>query len=396
MTNSKPKKTLKIFLIIFSVLIISLIFFIDFNPNKNDKSGYNVLNKKNEKIIYASPNGLGDKSGKDKTNAIEGLQRALDIIKPGEVIELTRGDYYEDALTKTHGKSEAPIIVRGPKEAVIRGTDENERIFQILHDYYILDGFTINGHEGKGDSIENYRDKLIYVFGTKAAYNGETKRGPKGVKIRNMELKNAGGECVRLRYFVTNAEIYNNKITNCGFYDFHFNENGKNGEGIYIGTSSEQWEDDKNPTDGPDKSDQNHIHHNYINTNGNECVEVKEGGERNIIEHNNCSGGLDDDAAGLTSRGDNNIFRFNTVYGNKGCGIRLGGHKEDGEKFGIDNDVYENLIYNNDYCGIKFMREKQGKICANKFTGPNGEEQKNITRGEYGEEFEKKVTSKCQ
>lgn len=52
------------------------------------------------------------------------------------------------------------------------------------------------------------------------------------------------GECVRLKNFVINANITGNTIEHCGMFDFEFAENsttdGKNGEGIYIGTSSNQ------------------------------------------------------------------------------------------------------------------------------------------------------------
>jgi len=50
------------------------------------------------------------------------------------------------------------------------------------------------------------------------------------------------GECVRLKNFVVNAEITENTIRNCGVIDFFFDngEDGKNGEGVYIGTSINQ------------------------------------------------------------------------------------------------------------------------------------------------------------
>lgn len=48
------------------------------------------------------------------------------------------------------------------------------------------------------------------------------------------------GECVRLKNFVINAELTGNLILNCGLYDFEFDGDDKNGEGIYIGTSFSQ------------------------------------------------------------------------------------------------------------------------------------------------------------
>ena len=47
-------------------------------------------------------------------------------------------------------------------------------------------------------------------------------------------------ECVRLKDFVTGAAISHNMIQNCGIYDYKFDGGEKNGEGIYIGTSSKQ------------------------------------------------------------------------------------------------------------------------------------------------------------
>ncbi len=48
------------------------------------------------------------------------------------------------------------------------------------------------------------------------------------------------GECVRLANFVVNAVIENNTISDCGIYDYEFDEGSKNGEGIYIGTAYDQ------------------------------------------------------------------------------------------------------------------------------------------------------------
>ena len=47
-------------------------------------------------------------------------------------------------------------------------------------------------------------------------------------------------ECIRMRNFVTNSVIANNVIEDCGIYDFQYQFDGKIGEAIYIGTSSNQ------------------------------------------------------------------------------------------------------------------------------------------------------------
>lgn len=48
------------------------------------------------------------------------------------------------------------------------------------------------------------------------------------------------GECVRLKHNVVNTEILDNTIENCGIHDFEYDSDDKIGEGIYIGTSSDQ------------------------------------------------------------------------------------------------------------------------------------------------------------
>lgn len=83
------------------------------------------------------------------------------------------------------------------------------------------------------------------------------KQGVRGLRVLNMRFQNAGGECLRLRYFAQKNEIAYSTFTTCGLLDFAFAEGGKNGEAIYIGTSSTQWDDGKNPTADPDASGDN-------------------------------------------------------------------------------------------------------------------------------------------
>ncbi|MDP2909874.1 MAG: hypothetical protein Q8N69_02260 [bacterium] len=299
----------------------------------------------NSENIYLSPNG-------GKT-----IQQALDEAGPGQTIFLSPGIYYQDTVSKRSGTADSPIKIIGGKDAVVKGSG-NSKIFEINHDHIVLDGFTIDGLDGSPDRKENYRDMLIYIT------------GGIDIKILNMDIKNAGGECVRLKYFSQKNEIAHNNIENCGVYDFKFKSGGKNGEGIYIGTAPEQL--DRNPTRDLDASSYNHIHHNLIDTRGNEGVDIKEGSSGNIVEYNIVTGQKDSESAGLDSRGDENIFRHNEVYGSFGAGIRLGGDLYNNIQFGKNNSAYENKLYDNAYGAIKIQAFPQGKICANAVSG-NGD-----------------------
>ena len=112
----------------------------------------------------------------------------------------------------------------------------------------------------------------------------------------------------------------------------------------------------------PDKSNSNWVNHNYFDTQGNECVYIKENASYNIVEHNECHGQLDAKSGGMSVRGSHNILRFNLISGNKGAGIRLGG---DTPANGIYNKVYGNTLRNNEYTGLKIMVLPQALLCGN-------------------------------
>ena len=311
---------------------------------------------------YVSPQGADSNRGTSADAPLKTIQQALRFAQPGDTITLAPGDYFQDVTSERNGTPEAPITITGPANAVVKGAG-NARIVQITHDYLTLKGFTIDGLHGNAGSRDGYRDKLLYAIGA------EQRAGVAGMRVLNMTFRNAGGECLRLRYFAQQNEIASSTFQNCGVHDFRFSAGGKNGEAIYIGTAPEQLKDGKNPTADPDQSNGNWIHHNTFDTQGNECVDIKEAATRNIIEHNTCTGQKDPESGGFDSRGSGNTFRNNTSYGNIGAGIRLGG---DTSGDGTNNDVYANTIRDNKAGGIKFQRTPQRVICGNTMSGNSG------------------------
>lgn len=315
---------------------------------------------------YVSPQGSDANVGYEASAPLGTIQRALDLVKPGDVIHLISGDYLEDLVTHAAGTPDAPITIMGPPDAVLRGLGELSTALRVRHDHYMLVGFTIDGLHGDPNAPDGYTDKLLYV-------QGETPRkGVTGLRVLNMSFRNAGGECVRLRYFARQNEIAYSRFYRCGLHDYTFEDGGKNGEAVYIGTSSNQWDDGKNATPGPDESSHNWIHHNVIDTQGNECVDIKEGAYENIVEYNHCTGQLDPESGGLGARGDRNIFRYNVVQANVGAGVRLGGHTVDGVQYGRQNQVYGNQLIGNHKGGIRIEVKEQGQICENSLRGNNG------------------------
>lgn len=274
------------------------------------------------------------------------IQDALSKAQPGDTIFLEPGLYNQSFDTVRHGTKEKPITLKGNKHSIVIG-DGRHRVIQVFHDNIHLIGFKVDGLNGPPVE-ENFAGKLVYAQGNETI---------DGLKIINMTFNNSGGEALRLRN-CHNAEVVNSTFFNTGVHDFRFNDTGKNGEAIYIGTSSNDWEI-------PDESSGNWIHHNFFNTQGNECVDVKEGSHNNIIEYNNCTGQKDINSSGISIRGDNNTIRNNVVYSNLGAGIRLGGNKVGDVRYGKNNKVYNNTLFNNSVEEIKILVQPQ-KIHDNK------------------------------
>lgn len=307
---------------------------------------------------YISPEGDDDASGLSLSAPFRSIQRGLQLAQPDDTIHLGPGHYYQDVYTVRDGEPGKPITVVGTERAVVHGLTSN-RIFQVHHDYISLIGFTIDGlrRNAEPNRMGAFREKLLYVIGYDA------RDGVHHLRVLGMTFRNAGEECLRVKYFAHHNEIAYSTFQDCGIWDFVFQAHGVVGEAVYLGTSSKQW--DINLTIEPDVTAHNWVHHNVMDTQGNECVEAKEGSERNIIEYNICRGQQDPNSGGIVSRGKANIIRYNEIFANVGAGVRLGGHLVDGVQYGVDNEVYGNVIYGNDAGGVKIVIGDQGRVCGN-------------------------------
>jgi hypothetical protein len=328
---------------------------------------------------YVSPTAGDGGDGRSPARPWSSIQRAVDAAAPGSTIHLGEGTYLQDVESRRDASSDSPITITGPSTAVVKGTG-GPSVIAIAHDHHVLRGFIVDGLQGPPNRSSSYRTKLILI------QSGSDAAGVTGVRVTGMSVQNASGECIRLRRGARDNEISETRIASCGVDDFRFDGGGKNGEGLYIGTAPEQLDDDDDHSGGaggpaPDRSDGNRVHHNTIDTRGNECVDIKEGSSGNVVEHNSCTGQLDPESGGLDARGSGNVFRDNLVFANRGAGIRLGG---DDEEDGTGNDVYNNTIRDNRGGGVKIMRTPQGMVCGNVMSDNGGGE----SVGEYGDSFD--------
>lgn len=308
---------------------------------------------------FVDPDGDNSHSGLQPNRPFQTIQHALEQAQPGDTIHLTHETYYQDVDSVRSGRPDAPITITGVADTTIAGAGDDSYVVHLKHSHIHMESITINGRrEDYGESsTAGYRNKLLYI------YSGRADEGISGIQLRGMTFRNAGEECVRFRYFVTESEVSYSHFENCGIYDFELGSSGKVGEALYLGTSSRQWQ--RNPTVEPDETAHNYIHHNEFITRGNECIDLKEGTHSNIIAHNQCSQQQDPESGGISIRGDNNIIRYNHISDNQGAGIRTGGNTAGGTQYGLNNDIYGNIIYDNQQAAIKYEASPQGIMCGN-------------------------------
>ncbi|QNE79553.1 DUF1565 domain-containing protein [Streptomyces finlayi] len=314
---------------------------------------------------YVSPSGSDAHAGTSAGAPFATIQKAMDVAPTGAVVNLAAGTYRQDVVTRRAG-----VTLTGPSNAVVKGAGGP----RIIQDSTTLSGFTVDGPHGSSTDVSGYRLKLIHVMST------TPDNGVGALRVTGMTLKNAADECLRLRYLVTGAEVNDNTISTCGVADFKFAGGGRYGEGVYLGTAPAQQGANGAPDAAADVSRNNRIHHNTIDTQGNDCADVKENSTNNYVEYNDCTGQRDAGSGGLDARGSGNVFRRSTVYGNVGAGVRLGG---DTATDGIGTSVYGNTVTGNAGGGVKFMRTPQGPVCTNTMSGNTGGDAVGTYASEY-------------
>ncbi|MDJ0347973.1 right-handed parallel beta-helix repeat-containing protein [Cryobacterium sp. PH29-G1] len=185
------------------------------------------------------------------------LRAAVDQAGPGTVIKMAAGTYRGQVNVHVTGTAANPIWVCGPRDAVITlGSVQNNHGILIKNSaHLVIAGMTVtNGLKG-----------ISVISST-------------NVTIADTRIDNIGYEGIHLRAFTTDSTVVGNTISNTGLREARY------GEGIYIGTSENNW---CAQTDcGPDHTDGTLLLDNHISLTGAQPIEVKEGTSNGIIRGN--------------------------------------------------------------------------------------------------------------
>ena len=192
------------------------------------------------------------------------LTTALASAGPGTVIKLAANTTFTGRFKLTaSGTTTAPIWVVGPRSAVVTTGDKNVgggiAVFVDRGKHVRLSGFTVS-----------------------ESFQGVWVKTGSNVAVANLHVHHIGYEAIHLRINTTDSYVVGNLIEDTGFADARY------GEGVYIGTSPENWNRDNNGD--PDVSSRNMVAGNTINRTGAEQIEPKAGTADGTIRDNALNG----------------------------------------------------------------------------------------------------------
>lgn len=314
--------------------------------------------------LYVSPSGRDASTG-TSADPLRTLQEALNIAEAGTTIHLAPGVYEGPVSTVRDGRPDAPIRIVGPETgwdlagrriATLTG---GGRLVRINHSHLELRGFTLDGQPKlanlpwpTGDIAEAIEWRQVHqsdIEDGRLVYIGadDTTDGITGVRISDMNLRGAGGECVRIRNNAHGNIVEGTRIEWCGMHA-KATSKGKwawhNGEGIYIGTSPVSTDQ---PMAGRDASTANWAWRVFIDTRGgSECWNTKEMSSGNYLSESVCMGNSEParlNGAAIEMRGPNNTVVGTWILDPAGTGIKV--RSDDDVKYPVNgNQTLANVV----------------------------------------------------
>lgn len=275
------------------------------------------------------------------------LSAALEGATPGTLIRLAPGVYAGNFEATTPGTDDEPIIVCGPREAVLDGETTTSGYVVYLNkvDRWILSGFTVTRGK-KGVMVDESSGNLLT-----------------GLLVHDI-----GDEAVHFRKFSSDNTISFSEIRDTG------KETPGFGEGVYLGSAVSNWDTITGSSDVPDTSDGNKVLSNVFGPGITaEHIDVKEGTTGGEVRGNTFNGagisGANYADSWMDVKGNGYAIAENTGEGSPNDGFQT--HVAvDG--WGNDNVFTKNVAnVNGPGFGFSILKASQGNVvrCDNMVSG---------------------------
>lgn len=195
-----------------------------------------------------------------KVTDATGLQDALDGAAPGETIVLADGTYAGNFSANALATAAKPIVVRGGRGAVIDAGTSGYGLHLENSSWWRIEGLTVKGGE-KGIVL----DRTVHTV------------------LSDLHVTGTGTEAVHLRTQSSDDTVTGLHIDHTGLRKAFF------GEGIYVGSASENW--CQYSSCQPDRSDRDRLVDNVFGDGITaQNIDIKEGTTGGLVQGNTFSG----------------------------------------------------------------------------------------------------------
>lgn len=202
--------------------------------------------------------------GESKVSSASELTAALSSAQPGTLIRLAPGTYAGNFKATTSGSADMPIVLCGPREAVLDGgsTASGYVVYLNKVSSWILSGFAVTRGQ-KGVVLDESNDNLL----------------------SSLLVHDIGQEAVHFRKFSSRNTISYSQIRDTGKDSPGF------GEGVYMGSAVSNWKNFTGASDLPDRCDGNKAIKNAFGPGITaEHIDIKEGTTGGEIRGNTFNG----------------------------------------------------------------------------------------------------------
>lgn len=355
------------------------------NGDGDGKAGEDDPSTEEQGSYHISPDGSDSNSGSE-SEPLETVHEGLKRAQPGDSIEVTSGEYFEDHApgeplrTVRDGRPDAPITITGPEDAILRPS------LRIKHSHIRLTGLTLEGlvDPDNRDDPDSY---MGYPVGIQPMPDSE--EYIEDIVCAPAAVGYAPHALIRVLR-TKNLEIGPLRVSGLAGASWVLNQepNRHAGEIIYLGAPPGMYDNEEYPWSGIDRTRNVHVHH-IDNSEGHphsELVDAKVGTENILVEYCTDGGGSQNTESyppvSVILDGYNSTVRWCDLRDGDGYAVSL---TEDGEvvneRFGIDipdevigtdHSVYGNQVSGFEEEDLKLVFTEPGDqkvLCENEMSG---------------------------